>query len=422
MVTLSAVQERCRDEAIEILSNKGMVLLCMKTRTGKTFTSFAVVQHFGYKRAAFITKKECVRDIRNQAGKFNCTFKIDVINHESAHKLDPDNYDIVIVDECHALGAYPKTTQRWVKVRMLCSGKPVIYLSATPTPEHLPSMYHEFALCDYSPWRNYQNFYRWADDYVDKRMIERYGRPTTCYDDGKEDKIMDDVRPYTVNATQEEAGIKAPVSERFVYVEMSAYTKALFKCMAENSYIIKGRDHLNLEIVEAGAAAQVKSKMHQIASGTLKNATVTWTTDKTKAYCMRNDALWQGYKKIAIFYKYVQEKVIIKECLEKYYKIYEDYIDFQECEHGVYISQIISGREGIRIDTAEALYFYNIDFAFLSYEQAKNRIQSIDREMEPVIVWMFSTLGLEDSIYYHTVKRKQKYTTIHYRKFIRSIK
>ena len=37
------------------------------------------------------------------------SFKITVINYESIHKIPQRGYDMVILDEAHSLGAFPKT-------------------------------------------------------------------------------------------------------------------------------------------------------------------------------------------------------------------------------------------------------------------------------------------------------------------------
>jgi hypothetical protein len=41
--------------------------------------------------------------------------------------------------------------------------------------------------------------------------------------------------------------------------------------------------------------------------------------------------------------------------------------------------QIVAGREGVNLSTADALVFYNIDFSATSYWQARARLQTKDR-------------------------------------------
>jgi hypothetical protein len=88
--------------------------------------------------------------------------------------------------------------------------------------------------------------------------------------------------------------------------------------------------------------------------------------------------------------------------------------DFQNGKGNVFLGQFVSAREGIRLDNADAIIFFNIDFSFLSYEQARNRIVSFEREKEAVLYWLFSDIGIEPKIY-KAVNNKKDYTLQHYR-------
>jgi len=58
---------------------------------------------------------------------------------------------------------------------------------------------------------------------------------------------------------------------------------------------------------------------------------------------------------------------------------------------------------------------FNIDYAYLSYEQTRNRIQSFERDTVPELIWVFSDLGLEAEIY-KKVRKKENFTTRHFRR------
>lgn len=75
----------------------------------------------------------------------------------------------------------------------------------------------------------------------------------------------------------------------------------------------------------------------------------------------------------------------------------------------LFLGQFVSAREGIRLDSADAIIFFNIDFSFLSYEQSRNRIVSFEREKEAVLYWLFSDCGIERKIY-KAVCKKEDYT------------
>ena len=69
----------------------------------------------------------------------------------------------------------------------------------------------------------------------------------------------------------------------------------------------------------------------------------------------------------------------------------------------------MSGREGINLQSAEALIMYNIDFSATSYWQTRARIQTRDKESECKVHWLFSVNGIEDKIH-KAVSDKKDYT------------
>jgi hypothetical protein len=154
------------------------------------------------------------------------------------------------------------------------------------------------------------------------------------------------------------------------------------------------------------------NKLHQIYSGTVlidEPEREGKAFDYTKAEFMKH--YFQG-KKIAVFYKFVAEAYALRWVFGS---VYDDPQAFNEAESGVFISQIVSGREGINLSTADALVFYNIDFSATSYWQSRARIQTKDREKDAQIYWIFAEGGIEDKIY-KAVMDKKDYTLSHFKK------
>jgi hypothetical protein len=131
--------------------------------------------------------------------------------------------------------------------------------------------------------------------------------------------------------------------------------------------------------------------------------------DYTKAEFIRE--YFKG-KKIAIFYKFSAELAAIKWTMGK---CYEDPTEFNNADSGCFISQIVSGREGVNLSSADALVFYNIDFSATSYWQSRARIQTKDRIKEAQIYWIFCEGGIEDKIY-KAVMDKRDYTLEYFKK------
>ena len=140
---LRSYQRNIVERAKSILSSKKFVYLAMEVRTGKTLTSLSIAEEMGVERVLFLTKKKALGSITEDANKLCPSYEFWTINYESMHKLPKLNWDLIILDEAHALGAYPKPSKRAKDVRDLVRNRYVILLSGTPTPESYSQMYHQ---------------------------------------------------------------------------------------------------------------------------------------------------------------------------------------------------------------------------------------------------------------------------------------
>jgi hypothetical protein len=156
------------NKAVDILKVNKIVYISMEVRTGKTLTALETAKLYGAKRVLFLTKKKAVSSILNDYNNFGYQFDLIVINDESMHKLENTDYDLVIHDEHHRFGSFPKPGLATKTYKQMFANKPMIFLSGTMTPESFSQIYHQFWVSAYSPFKHYASFYRWADDYVFK--------------------------------------------------------------------------------------------------------------------------------------------------------------------------------------------------------------------------------------------------------------
>ena len=396
------------DKATKILNQYGLVYLAMEVRTGKTLTAFATAHKFGAKKILFVTKKKAKADVMAQVLDANFNFdKIDVDNFEQLHNIGTD-YDLVIIDEAHSLGAFPTPSLRAKELKRICNAKPIIYLSGTPSPESFSQLFHQMWVSTYGPFKDYKNFYGWARDYVEIRKKYLYGKQINDYSFAKKELIEEKTRHLFLAYTQEEAGFKELVKENVLYVKMD---ENIYK-FADRLRIDKVITNKEGKTVLGDTAVKLMNKLHQIYSGTvIVDAPDRYgkVIDYTKAEFIKQ--YFQG-KKIAIFYKFAAEQMAIKWVMGK---CYDDPTEFNNADDGCFISQIVSGREGVNLSTADALVFYNIDFSATSYWQSRARIQTKDRTKEAQIYWIFSEGGIEDKIY-KAVMDKRDYTTEYFKK------
>ena len=164
--TLREYQKEISKKGIEVLNKYGLVYLSMEVRTGKTAVSLEVCKLNESKKVLFLTKKKAISSIENDFLDFgyNDFFDITVINDESIH-LIKDKFDIVIHDEHHRFGAFPKPNKAAKIFKDNFGHLPMIFLSGTPHPESYSQIFHQFWVKK-GFWKNHVNFYKWANDYV----------------------------------------------------------------------------------------------------------------------------------------------------------------------------------------------------------------------------------------------------------------
>src|SRR5690554_6324227 len=103
-------QEEISTEACIILKKLKIVCLFMEVRCGKTFTSLMTAEKYGAKNVLFLTKKKAIKSIKDDYELMKPSFDITIINNESMHKIDGE-FDLVIHDESHRFGSFPKLSK-----------------------------------------------------------------------------------------------------------------------------------------------------------------------------------------------------------------------------------------------------------------------------------------------------------------------
>lgn len=202
-------------------------------------------------------------------------------------------------------------------------------------------------------------------------------------------------------------------TEEVLLVQMNPATYAL-----ANKLIRKGMHNgKQEELLIANTPERLKDKLHQIYTGTVildneERRSVTFDSSKI-------DFIMDHFRgqKIAIYYVYKAEKVMITWHVGKYgLKLTEDPAEFNNTDSGtVFYSQIRAGREGINLSAADAIVLINIEFSYVSYAQVRARLQLKDRTKPAKVFWVFSAGGIEHKIYERVVN-KQEYTNQHFKK------
>ena len=395
---LRQYQQDISAQGVEILKEKQILYLAMEVRCGKTLTALNTAQIFGVNRVLFLTKKKAISSIQKDYDAFNFNFGLTIINDESLHLVN-DTFDLIIHDEHHRFGAFPKPNKVAQLFKKRYAHLPMIFLSGTPTPESFSQWYHQMWVSNYSPFKQYTNFYKWAADYVNVTEQNLGYAKVKVYKDGIESKIMPQIEPFIITFTQSQAGFTSEVNEHILECEMQPITYQVIKRLKRDLIVTNAEN----QVILGDTGVKLMQKIHQLSSGTCKFEDGTSKIiDNSKAVFI-NDYFYK--QKIAIFYKFKEEYNALKSIYGD--NLTEDLTEFNSSDKCIAL-QIVSGREGISLKEAKYLVYYNIDFSATSYWQSRDRLTTMERSTND-IYWIFSKGGIEYNIY-KSVQNKKNFT------------
>jgi hypothetical protein len=218
------------------------------------------------------------------------------------------------------------------------------------------------------------------------------------------DTIIEEMKLYTINYTQQEAGFVSKITEEIFEVELKESTYGLIKRLTRD-LVVQGKQ----EVILGDTPVKLMGKLHQLYSGTIKfESGKSMVLDTSKAEFIKES--WEGCQ-IAIFYKFKEELEALKQVFRD--ELTTDLDEFNATHKNIAL-QIVSGREGISLKKAEYLVYYNIDFSATSYWQSRDRMTTKDRP-ENEVFWVFAKGGIEHEIY-KAVTKKKDYTLAHFKK------
>lgn len=392
-------QIRIANDACETLQRKSIVYLAMEVRTGKTITALQTAENFGAKKVLFLTKKKAIDSIISDYNNLGFSFKLEVINDESLHRVTDVDFDLVIHDEHHRFGAYPKPNATAKLFKQKFSHLPMIFLSGTPTPESHSQWFHQFWVSNHSPFKDFKNFYEWANKYVDIKLKHLGYAQVKDYSQADKKTFWHLIRHYIHTFTQVEAGFATNVTENILYCDADPITYKIADRL-KSDLVVTNKEG---QMILADTAVKLQQKLHQIFSGTCKfEDGSSKVIDYSKAIFINEH--FKG-EKIAIFYKFVEEYNALKSIFGQ--KLTNDINEFNTTDKCIAL-QIVSGSEGVSLKEAKYLVYYNIDFSSRLYWQSRDRLTTMERT-ENDVYFVFTQGGIEEKIY-RAVQGKKDYT------------
>jgi hypothetical protein len=404
-ITLRLYQQQAAYELVAILERHRIAYLRGEVRTGKTLTALETARRLNVRSCLIVTKKKAIASIEADRDAIGLTGIVEVTNFEQVAKRSGRYYELLIVDEAHGIGAYPKPSKRWHDLRTI-RFKHLLLMSGTPSPESFAQLYHQFALGPH-PWADHRSFYEWArSGYV--CIGTKYvgtGQQVNDYSNANEARILADINPLTVNITQQQAGFTTQIEEQVHLVRMKPRTYRLALRIIKDGVI--GRPDCRSVLADTGA--KTMSKLRQIYSGTViteDHGAIIF--DRSKANYIRDTFAGQ---KIAILYCFDAEGRMLRETFANRYTDSPE--TFNTDPSAVYIGQVQSSREGVNLSTADDLIFIGVDYSALSYLQGRDRASYYGRDRANRVHFIFAERSIESRVY-RLVREKQTYTARHF--------
>ena len=119
MVKLRDYQKKASKKLTKLCQIKKCAYLSGECRTGKTMVALSVVRNMALEKVLVITKKKAIPSIESDIRKMNLEKVVSVTNFEMLKKYRGSSWNMIIVDEAHSVGAFPKPSQRYLNILKL---------------------------------------------------------------------------------------------------------------------------------------------------------------------------------------------------------------------------------------------------------------------------------------------------------------
>lgn len=367
--------------AYDVLRETAMAYLAMEERTGKTLTALLVAEMSNnVKTVLVITKAKAIKGWEETIKAYDPSVACHVFSYQSSHKaIGLSRYDLIIFDEAHNfLSSYPKPSKTWKNLKHMCTGLPILYLSATPHAQGRQMLYHQFALSTWSPWRQYTNFYRWFNVYGKPYFIKiGGGMEAKQYDKVHDDKIEADVAHLFITGTRAELDFEHEPEDKVHMIELTELTKRWYNEVLDHS--VAQLDSDNTLVCDSDA--KLRTSLHQIEGGTIKLDFDTLILPNTEKIRYILSEFGDG-DNLVIMYNYKAEE----KKLQKYFKKAK-------------ILQATSFAEGVDLSEYEHLVIYSQDFSTARHTQRRARQANKNRATPITVHYLLVDKAISAQVY-----------------------
>ena len=389
-----AHQIKASDRVLEVMRKRGVSLLAGETRTGKTRVAIRVAELSKAKHVLVLTKKAAIAGWTSELEAVKPKTRFTVTNYEQAAKL-ADDFDLLVLDESHNLGRPGKPSKRFKIIRTLAYKKPLLCLSGTPMVETKLSIYYQFALPQYSPFKTFKSFYRFFDEYGLPSRIRVNGYFVEQYVKAKPE-LLAVIEPYIITLTQDKAGIAHKAIDKVHEIELLPATIALLEQ-------IKTDKVATIAGVEYGFDSDMgeRAALHQLEAGAVKlgNKFIMLPNTELVDYIRKE---FGDKPSVAVMCHYHSTREKIKQHLPN-----------------VQIYSSNAHAEGVDLSHYEHFIIANSAYSGAKFVQRRDRIVNINRTSKAVVHHLVAKKQLSAAVY-AAVCKKHDFNLELYRHYART--
>ena len=424
------------EQAYAILKQKGYVYIIGLPRSGKTYTAILTCELSSKNlRVLFLTKKAAISGIEKFTKISSLKQSYTVTNYEQLgkaiknakgqiirvdFKLNPDDYDIVIIDESHNYGKVGKPAGRYYVLKAFCKDKPHIHLSGTPYVETPNAIYHQMALGKYTPFKH-KDFYAFFNE---------YGIPETKYISGRTindyTKAKSTLIPIIDSFTVKVGGFEeAHINDKLIYIELDERTKTIYnRLVKDNTCLIKAYRCSNcmrllepedadfntycknckklIEVFEdkyeiiCETSTKLRTILHQLEGGNIK---VTDIDNSCKVY---ETTIHISSEKILWIMKNIPLNAKIG--IMSHFKAEQEMLKHYLPQAEIYSSN--AHAEGVDLSHLDYFIIYSQDYSGAKHIQRRRRIYNIAKESNNLeVIYLLVKKAISEQVYEVTSKK-----------------
>lgn len=378
-------QFKIAEKGLQLLRTYGICYLAMQERTGKTLSAILIAEQSKANNILVVTKKKALDGWQWHFENFKTTKNYTLINYHSLHKLNNNEFELVILDEAHNyVSGYPKPSKTFKQLKPFTYNKPIIYLSATPHAQSYAQLFHQFALTKYSPWKSYKNFYHWFKNYGVPEEQWIAGRKIVKYNNIIEDKVLQDVENFFIIYTRQQLGFPFEPTDCVHYIELNEETIKKY-----NQLVRKNMLEIDGKLLICDTSMKLRTSLHMLEGGVAKidNEYLILPNKEKIDYILNT---WGDSDDIVIMYNYIAEGMKLRN----YFK------------HAL-ILQSTSYAEGIDLAHKKHLIIYSQDFSTARWTQRRARQASMHRKEDIVVHYLLVKKAISEQVY-NTVSINKK--------------